>query len=151
MAERNEVVPIQAQGHPHLLHLVDKALQGPQAGLVRLVAVMGAELVVVDDLEPGVGQRGTQGLEVLVGRRRAAVQEEDAGLGIVPEGVGPDFELARGVVMGMRRSVIVPSLVIVRDAAIHHGQGHGDLVQRRRRDLEGIRAQSDDVGALPHL
>jgi len=85
---------VQPKRHPNLLHLVNEALQGPQAGLVRLVAVMGAELVVVDDLEPCVGQRGTQGLEVLVGRRRAAVQEKDAGLGIVPEGARPDFELA---------------------------------------------------------
>ena len=72
----HEVVPVQPERLADLLHLVDEAVQLPQRRLVRLVAVTGAELVVVVVLDPRAGQVAVARLQVLVRRPGPAVQEQ---------------------------------------------------------------------------
>ena len=90
--EQEEVLPVQPQRLADLLHLVDEARQLPQVRLVRLVAAEGAELVVVVVLDPRRRQIAVEGLEVLVGRARPAVQQQQPHRRGVADALGPDPE-----------------------------------------------------------
>ena len=63
-----------------------------RAGVVGLVAVVGAELVVVVVLDAGAGEPAVARLEVLVGDARPAVEKEDLHARVVPHPLRPDAE-----------------------------------------------------------
>ena len=105
VAEQVEVVAVQAERPAHLLDLVDEARDRPQVRCVRLVAPGRAELVVVVVLDPGGGEVGVEGGEVLVRRTRSAVQEQDLDPRVVADAPGPDPELAASAcVIGIIRT-----------------------------------------------
>ena len=90
MPEQKEAVPIQPQRLADLLHLLHEARQLPQVGLVRLVAIEGAELVVVVVLDPRRGQIAVEGLEALVGCARSTVQQQQPHRRRVADALRPD-------------------------------------------------------------
>ena len=75
LAVEVEVGLVEVQRLAHLLDLFDEARHVPQLRLIRLIAVIGAELIVVVYSIPARGKVAVEGLEVLVrppGRRAAA-------------------------------------------------------------------------------
>ena len=74
--EQVEVVLVEPERLADLFDFFDEAWQFPEFGLVRLVAVVGAELIVVVVLDAGRREVAVEGLEVLVGAARAAMQEQ---------------------------------------------------------------------------
>ncbi len=93
---RKKLSAVQPQRLPHLLDFVDEAVEVPQVGVVGLVAVGRAELVVVVVLDARRRQVAVGRLEILVGRRRAAVEEEELRGRVVADALGPDPELTLG-------------------------------------------------------
>src|ERR1700730_16054575 len=94
MAEQKEIRRLEPERYPDLFHFVHEARNFPQLRDVRLVGVVGTELIVVVDLDPGLGEVGVAGLEVLVRAARAAVQQQQLDAGIVAEAPGPHPERA---------------------------------------------------------
>src|SRR6202034_2543738 len=83
---------------------------------VRLIAVVGTELIVVVVLDASRRQIGIAGFEILVGRARSAVQQQQSDARIVAHAFGPDLEgamssgdrndaYAPGQLIGARRGV----------------------------------------------
>ena len=96
LAVEHEVVAAERECHAHLLHLVDEPVDLPQDRFVRLVAQVGAELVVEVDLDAGVDQILLHRQQVLVGGARTAVQQEQPQPRVVAGLAGPDLEAAGG-------------------------------------------------------
>src|SRR5580704_7012301 len=96
MAEEKEVLCVQTEGDTDLLDLVDKAIELPELGIVRLVAVCRAQLVVVVVLDARRRQVAVAGFEVLMGARRTAMEEQQLRSRVVPEALGPDVKLPLG-------------------------------------------------------
>ncbi len=63
----------------------------------------GPELVVVVVLDAGGRQEAVEGLEVLVGGARTAVERQDRELGLLPVHLVQTSEVPAGVVTGIRR------------------------------------------------
>ena len=95
MAEKKEIVGVETQRLTDLLDLIHEAIHLPEGVVVRLVAVEGAQLIVVVVLDSRRGQITVGRLEVLVGRSRAAMEEEQPDPGIVTDPLCPYLELAR--------------------------------------------------------
>ena len=93
MTQKKEVPGVESKGDTHLLDLVDEAVELPEVGVIRLVAVERAKLIVVVVLDTCRRKVGVGRLEVLVGRGRAAVQKQQLRGGVVAEALGPDMEL----------------------------------------------------------
>ena len=98
MPEEEEVAGVEPEREPHLFNLVDEAIDLPQRRSVRLVAVRGAELVVVVVLDLRIRQIAVAALEVLVRGTRAAVQQQQLASRAVADTLGPDTKrpLRRG-------------------------------------------------------
>src|ERR1700674_4004528 len=94
MAEQKEIRRLEPERNPDLFHFVHEARKFPQLRDIRLVGVVGAELIVVIELDPGLGEVGVAGLEVLVRAAWAAVQQQQLDVGIVAEAPGPHPERA---------------------------------------------------------
>src|SRR5258706_369684 len=94
MAEQKEIRRLEPERHPDLFHFVHEARKFPQLRDIRLVGVIGAELIVVVKLDPGLGEVGVAGLEVLVRAAWAAVQQQQLDAGIAAEAPGPHPERA---------------------------------------------------------
>src|SRR6202045_71014 len=94
MAEQKEIRRLEPERYPDLFHFVHEARNFPQRRDIRLVGVVGAELIVVVKLDPGLGEVGVAGLEVLVRAARAAMQQQQLDAGIVAEALGPHSERA---------------------------------------------------------
>jgi hypothetical protein len=74
----------------HLLYFFYEPRHLPQVRLVRLVAVVGAELVVVV-LDAGIGgEVAVEGLEILVRRSRPSVQEQHLHRRGIADPLGPE-------------------------------------------------------------
>src|SRR5262249_58738654 len=100
VSEQVEVAPVQPERLANLLHFIDEAGQLPEARLVRLVAVGRSELIVVVVLDSGARQVAVERLEILMGGRRAAVQQQYLDPGIVSYSLGPDVERTLGSLDG---------------------------------------------------
>src|SRR5450759_557467 len=96
MSHKVEVVAVQAERHAYLLDLIDESLDLPQVGVIRLVAVRGAQMVVVEVLNACRREIAVASLPVLVGRGWPAVQEQHLGLRVVADTLGPDLKVAFG-------------------------------------------------------
>ncbi len=96
LAVEEEVVGIESQSSPHLLDFVDKALDGPQIRIVRLIAVAGAELVVEVELDPRLRKVILEVEQVVVGGSGTTVEQQDLDVRILPRATGPDLEAAAG-------------------------------------------------------
>ena len=94
LPEQVEVGAIEAERLAHLLHLVDEAWDLPQIRVVGLIAVGGAELIVVVVLDPGGREIGVAGFEVLMRRAGSPVQHEDLHRRVVADPFRPHPELA---------------------------------------------------------
>jgi hypothetical protein len=81
---------IETQRGPYLLDLVDIPVQVPQGLVVGAVAVPGAELVVVVELDARIRQPAVEDLEVLMEGSWTAVQQEDLETRVVADPLGPD-------------------------------------------------------------
>jgi DNA-binding transcriptional ArsR family regulator len=124
LAEQDEVRPIQAERQADLLDLVDEPIELPQVRLVRLIAPSGPQLVVVDVLEPGIGQVSIEDLEVFVRRTRSAVEQQDLDVRVVSDTPRPDPELT------LRRRDRDQALAVVG----HRGDGAPAGAELRGRD-----------------
>src|ERR1700730_4566495 len=94
MAEQKEIRRLEPERNPDLFHFVHVARKFPQLRDIRLVGVVGAELIVVVELDPGLGEEGVAGLEVLVRAAWAGVQQQQLDAGIVAEAPCPSPERA---------------------------------------------------------
>ncbi len=56
MAEQKEIRSLEPERNPDLFHFVHEARNFPQLRDIRLVGVVGAELIVVVKLDPGLGE-----------------------------------------------------------------------------------------------
>ena len=74
MAQQEEIRTVEPQRDPHLFDLVHEARNCPQVRDIRLIAVMGPELIVEVVLDAGARQVSITRLEVLVSAARPAVQ-----------------------------------------------------------------------------
>src|ERR1700704_1764897 len=92
MAEQKEIRHLEPERYPDLFHFVHEARNFPQLRDIRLVGVVGAELIVVVKLDPRLGEVGVAGLEVLMRAAWAAVQQQQLDAGIVAEAPGPHPE-----------------------------------------------------------
>ena len=99
MPEQEEVVAIQPERDPHLLHFLDVVVDAEERRhVVGLVAVVRAQLVVVVVLDAVRRQETVEGLERLVGPARPAVQQQHLDPRVVADALGPHPEIAgRGV------------------------------------------------------
>jgi hypothetical protein len=93
-AEEVEVVFVQPEGLADLLDFLDETRQVPQLGIVRLVAVVGPELIVEVVLDPLGRKEAVDCLVVLVRHARPAVQQQDLHARIVADALRPDMERA---------------------------------------------------------
>src|SRR5262249_43774912 len=89
-----EIVPVESERLSHLLDLFDESREIPQRRVVWLVAVGGAELIVVVVLDAGGGEIASEALEVLVRGRGPAVQQQNFHAGTVADALRPDAKLA---------------------------------------------------------
>src|SRR6267378_1981241 len=96
MSHQVEVVAVQVEPLAYLLDLIDESLDLPQVGIIRLVAVCGAQLVVVEVLNACRREVAVASLPVLVSRGWPAVQQQHLGLRVVSDTLGPDLEVAFG-------------------------------------------------------
>src|SRR6267378_2041707 len=96
MSHQVEVVAVQVEPLAYLLDLIDESLDLPQVGIIRLVAVCGAQLVVVEVLNACRRKVAVASLPVLVSRGWPAVQQQHLGLRVVSDTLGPDLEVAFG-------------------------------------------------------
>src|SRR5450756_2570063 len=96
MTYQVEVVTVQIERLAHLLDLIDEPFDVPEVRIVRLVAVRGAQLVVVVILDACRGEVAVAGLPVLVSRGRPAMEEQHPCLRVVADAFGPDLEVAFG-------------------------------------------------------
>jgi hypothetical protein len=75
LSEQIEILLIDLQRGPDLLHLLDEAREIPQIRFVRLIAERRSELVVVVVLDARRREIAVEGFHVLVRRARTAVQQ----------------------------------------------------------------------------
>src|SRR5688572_30290334 len=92
MPEQIKILPIEAECPADLLYFLDGARNRPKLGCVWLIAVPGAELIVVVVLDASRRQEAVERLEVLVCRSRPAVQQQHFHRGIVANALRPDLE-----------------------------------------------------------
>src|SRR5436309_2605470 len=90
MAEQVEVILVETQRLADLLDLVHEARQFPEIRILGLVAVVGAELVVVVVLDTRSGKVAVERLQILVREPGSPMQKEHLHLGIVADALGPD-------------------------------------------------------------
>src|SRR5215211_635093 len=104
----------------------------PQVRLVWLVTVEGAKLVVVIVLDPRRRQIAVEGLKVLVGRARSAVQQQQPHCGGVADALGPDPERALRRIDRDHPDATAEDVVAVGAVEIarseRSGGGHGNLL-----------------------
>src|SRR6266566_6660393 len=96
MSHQIEVVAVQIKPLAYLLDLIDESIDLPQVRIIRLVAVRGAQLVVVEVLDARRREVAVASLPVLVSRGWPAVKQQHLGLWVVSDTLGPDLEVALG-------------------------------------------------------
>jgi hypothetical protein len=50
VTQQEEIVPVQPEGPPHLLHLFDETFHSPQVRVIRLIGISRPQLVIVEKL-----------------------------------------------------------------------------------------------------
>ncbi len=88
-----EIEVFEPQGAAYVLDFVAVAVDGPEAWVVRIVRVKGAELVVVIEFDSGLGKEVLEAAEVNVVKARTAVQQQHLD-GRVAHALYPDLILA---------------------------------------------------------
>ncbi len=87
--EEVEVLLVEPERLPDLLDFFDEAGRVPQLGRVRLVAVDGAELVVVVVLDAGYREVTVECFKIFAGRAGPAVEEEHFRGRVITNPLGP--------------------------------------------------------------
>src|SRR5439155_1150741 len=94
MAHQIEVAAVQVQPVSHLFNLIDEPVDLPKVGIIWLVAVSGAQLVVVEILDTGRREIAVTSLPVLVSRSWPAVQQQHLCFRVVADTLGPNSKVA---------------------------------------------------------
>ena len=92
MSEQIEVVALEPQCLAHLLDLVDEAGGLPELRRLGLIAVMGAELVVVVVLDARTREVAVERFQVFVGEAGSAMEEEQLDSRVVADAFRPHPE-----------------------------------------------------------
>ena len=93
MVHGSEIKP---ECRAYLLHLINEARQFPKLGLIGLVAVVGAELIIIVVLDASGREVAVERLEILVGSAWPAVQDQYLHRGMIADSLGPHAEGASG-------------------------------------------------------
>ena len=92
MSEQIEILTVETQRLTDLFHFLHCSRNCPEFRRVGLIAVIGAELIVVVVLDAGSRQKTVERLEVFVGHSRSAVQQQHLDPRIISDALRPDVE-----------------------------------------------------------
>ena len=99
MTQQIEIVLVQPQRLPHLLYLFHKMLRRPQTAVIGLIAIVGLQLIILDELYPLLRQKILKRLEEFMRATRSPMQQQDLDPRIIAESLGPYMKFPLGVVI----------------------------------------------------
>jgi hypothetical protein len=75
VSQQIEIILVQSEGLPYLLHFVDEPVECPQVSVFWLIGICRAQLIIVDEFNPLGGEKTLETLEVFVCCSWSAVEQ----------------------------------------------------------------------------